>query len=326
MTSKPTLPTTSSQASVPQDSKPRRTTKVAHKLKVLPEQPETPPAPAGVSDEDKEEASGSGNDELEPEDEDEVPVYKQISQIPAGTARRDALRLTKKQKAKLPRVTAYCTANSYKMPELMKFFMARKEAYSTAPKQFDEVIYTPYSYEGSPSPTISRRRLGAFGKGRESLKKGPREGDLLGIPELREPEDGDEVDEQPAPTTATINGNSHQQHDLLGGEDNDHDSDVTPLAAAILKRQGKTRFDPQSDHDSPSTPEVFLFEYGTVVIWGMSEAQEKRFLSSIRRFEIEKLPLDDVESEDLNYYYANYSRFVRQNNCSNMSSYGTQDL
>jgi uncharacterized Rmd1/YagE family protein len=39
-----------------------------------------------------------------------LQVYKQIAQIPAGTARKDARRLTKKEKAKLPRVTAYCTA------------------------------------------------------------------------------------------------------------------------------------------------------------------------------------------------------------------------
>lgn len=27
--------------------------------------------------------------------------------------------------------------------------------------------------------------------------------------------------------------------------------------------------------------EIFVFEYGTVVVWGMSEAEEKRFLSSM---------------------------------------------
>lgn len=37
-------------------------------------------------------------------------VYNQIDLIPAGTARRDALRLTKKKAKSLPRVTAYATA------------------------------------------------------------------------------------------------------------------------------------------------------------------------------------------------------------------------
>lgn len=37
-------------------------------------------------------------------------VYNQIAQIPEGTARRDAIRLTKKKAKSLPRVTAYATA------------------------------------------------------------------------------------------------------------------------------------------------------------------------------------------------------------------------
>lgn len=40
----------------------------------------------------------------------DTQFYTPISQIPKGTARRDAQRLTKSEKAKLPRVTAYCTA------------------------------------------------------------------------------------------------------------------------------------------------------------------------------------------------------------------------
>ena len=35
--------------------------------------------------------------------------------------------------------------------------------------------------------------------------------------------------------------------------------------------------------------EVFLFEYGVTVIWGMTEAEEKRFLKEISKFEIESL-------------------------------------
>ena len=37
-------------------------------------------------------------------------MFSQIAQIPEGTARRDALRLTKKKAKSLPRVTAYATA------------------------------------------------------------------------------------------------------------------------------------------------------------------------------------------------------------------------
>lgn len=82
-------------------------------------------------------------------------------------------------------------------------------------------------------------------------------------------------------------------------------------------------------------PDVFLFEYGCVVLWGMTEKEEKKFLASMcvsffflfflffffsmhalmklgyrKRFEIERLSAEDVEMEDLNFYYADYSRYA----------------
>ena len=35
--------------------------------------------------------------------------------------------------------------------------------------------------------------------------------------------------------------------------------------------------------------EVFLFEYGVTVIWGMTESEEHRFLKEIAKFEVESL-------------------------------------
>lgn len=55
-------------------------------------------------------------------------------------------------------------------------------------------------------------------------------------------------------------------------------------------------------------PEVFIMEYGTIVIWGMSYVEERRLLREIRKFEVERLAMEDVESEDLNWYLADYSR------------------
>ncbi|KAK7439302.1 sporulation protein rmd1 [Stygiomarasmius scandens] len=247
-----------------------RSTKVAGKLKVLPEQPEPPIVDVTSSrargkqavfldaqDGSTTVATGDSDDgdiDEDSEEPEEVEVYNQISLIPDGTARRDALRLTKKKAKSLPRVTAYATATSFRMEDLMKFLNARRSAYHTNPKLIDEVIYSPYVYQPSnaddPSSTV------------KSHSHSIREGDLLGVPELHQ-EQGD-------------------------GE---------------RTKKKKSRFDATTNE-----AEIFLFEYGTVVIWGMSEAQEKRFLSSIKRFEIEKLNPEDIEMEDLNYYYANYSR------------------
>ncbi|KAF8999103.1 hypothetical protein BDQ17DRAFT_1391588 [Cyathus striatus] len=246
-----------------------RSTKVAGKLKVLPEQPEALPVlsnkntglhegpPRGYADSagttgDSDEGDIEENDEQEDVD---VEVYNQLSLIPDGTARRDALRLTKKKAKSLPRVTAYATASSYHMDDLMKFFNARRTAYHTNPKLIDEVIYTPYIYD--PPSSIQENR-------QSRPDSQPVTGDLLGIPELRD-ENGD-------------------------------------VQSGVVRKK-KSKFDTTAPE-----AEIFLFPYGTAVIWGMTEAQEKRFLSSIKRFEMEKLAPEDIEMEDLNFYYANYSR------------------
>ncbi|KAF9189922.1 hypothetical protein BGZ51_009134 [Haplosporangium sp. Z 767] len=52
-----------------------------------------------------------------------------------------------------------------------------------------------------------------------------------------------------------------------------------------------------------STPEVFYFDYGVVVIWGMSEQEESRLLQELSRFEEEKLDDEDVETEEFSYHY-----------------------
>lgn len=43
-----------------------------------------------------------------------------------------------------------------------------------------------------------------------------------------------------------------------------------------VKQRKRSKFD-----TTATEAEIFLFEYGTVVIWGMTEQQERRFLSSM---------------------------------------------
>ncbi|KAF8512658.1 hypothetical protein BU17DRAFT_77359 [Hysterangium stoloniferum] len=261
-----------------------RSSKAAGKLKVLPEQPDQPalsgPKTAQLIDDSdvpdvpkSQRRTESSDDEEEDEseelqDQEDVEVYNQIAQIPEGTARKDALRLTKKKAKSLPRVTAYCTAGSYRMDDLLKFFHARKSAYRTAVRRFDEVIYTPYTYD-----LKSQTRNGSV----EDAIYDPAGSTDRVLPSL------------PGMNEATV--------DLeLASPVETRDPGMKPRAKRFQNQQ------PEGEAD------VFLFEYGTVVMWGMTEAQEKRFLSSIRRFEVEKLPSDSVEKEDLNFYYADYSR------------------
>ncbi|EJT99243.1 DUF155-domain-containing protein [Dacryopinax primogenitus] len=240
-----------------QKGAPLRTSKTSQKLKVLPEQPEikTQSQINLVDDiEEEDEDSTPTDDEGGDEEERGVEVYNQIAQIPAGTARKDAARLTKKEKAKLPRVTAYCTATTYRLDDLMKFFHARHATNRTNPRKFDEVIYTPYTY-APPEPTTPAAE--------------PPVADLLGI-------------------EGTGNGG-----DVVSGDE------------VAKKKKKRSRFDKGEETE---TGEIFCFEYGAVVIWGMSEVHERRFLSSLKRFEEERLAAEDIEKEELNYYYAQYSR------------------
>lgn len=81
------------------------------------------------------------------------------------------------------------------------------------------------------------------------------------------------------PTNHNDTRPSHVSHhpptgDLLGipelREDGGEDEDD-----AKKKRKG-SKFD-----TTAKEAEIFMFEYGTVVIWGMTEPQEKRFLTSM---------------------------------------------
>lgn len=66
---------------------------------------------------------------------------------------------------------------------------------------------------------------------------------------------------------------SHPTGDLLG---------IPELVGEVGEVEGEGRKKKKSKFDAtPTEAEIFLFEYGTVVIWGMTEAQEKRFLSSM---------------------------------------------
>lgn len=67
---------------------------------------------------------------------------------------------------------------------------------------------------------------------------------------------------------------SNQTGDLLGvPELNALTSDASNAYPAKKKR---SKF-----YAVPNEAEIFVFGYGTVVIWGMSEAQERRFLASM---------------------------------------------
>lgn len=235
----------------------QRTTKTAQKLKLLPN---------AEHDDDEE----SGRD-----------VYSQFTRIKDPTARRDAARLGKEDRERLPRVTAYCTANAYRLDDMMKYLRGRAKTRGAAPKQFDECIYTPYSYgkiTDDEDPYMQPR------KGQRTRRFSASAVDDQNTEQRRE----DMMDmHTSAGDTSLDNGEeqipNHTPHEI--------EQPYAPTADNL-------DFDTQVH-----TPEVFLFNYGTVVIWGMTVKEEDRFLKEIAKFETEKLATDDVQTENFNFYY-----------------------
>ncbi|KAK0549021.1 sporulation protein rmd1 [Tilletia horrida] len=171
--------------------------------------------------------------------------------------------------------------------------------------------------------------------GRKSLSAGSgvKTGDLLGVPELHNRAEAEAVakasagqpqalsqweasanasDNAAATIAAAANAryedgqDGHGRSNEVDSADQRADGTAAALAVASLSNRKRSKEDRFSVHGN--IPEVFFMEYGTVVIWGMTLAEEKRLLRELKKFEVEKLAPEDIESEDLNWYLADYSR------------------
>ena len=133
----------------------------------------------------------------------------------------------------------------------MKFFNARRASYHTNPRTIVDVIYTPYAYEPPSTGTGQPSAQARVHFQSASAQLPNRTGDLLGVPELAPGAGASDADGE---------GLSGTENALQKGD----------------KGRKRSKFS-----ETPTEAEIFIFEYGTVVIWGMTEAQEKRFLSSL---------------------------------------------
>lgn len=224
---------------------PQRTTRTAQKLKLLPD----PEQELGQSEE-------IGHD-----------VYTQFKHIKDPSARRDAARLGKADRKRLPRVTAYCTASSYRMDDMMRYLKGRSWDKSTMPKRIDECIYTPYR---SGKSLVSSTAL-PFTDGHSLQRR----------------------------NSDSIIGLDDRHRNMRKSSEESENGISSPVMS-------NTPDIPENNiglDTNVEIPEIFLFEYGAVVIWGMTVSEEKRFLKEIAKFEVEKLSKDDIQIEDFNFYY-----------------------
>lgn len=260
---------------------PQRSSKTAQKLKLLPN-PEL--------------------DDDNPDEESGRDVYSQYTRIKDPTARRDAARLGKADRDRLPRVTAYCTATKYHMDGLMRFLKGRGKNRGSNPKLIDECIYSPYNYTLGKSTEraeaveeIRERPIQAYER-RHSTGEVEEHSETY----RRENLQSLQAEHQEGSSDAFSNGRDMHNDLAYPSRPEDESAVHDPRSHSEHHQQRDVNFDTHVH-----TPEVFLFDYGVVVIWGMSPAHEQRFLKDIAKFELEKLDVDDVETECFNFYYTN---------------------
>lgn len=248
---------------------PQRTTKNAQKLKLLPD-----PIPG-----DTEEFVEEG-----------VPrdVYTQITRIKEPTARSHAARLGKADRERLPRVTAYCTANSYNLDGVIKFLKSRAKTRGANPKLFDECVYSPFNYDYEEKQKQNGSRL------QENAETGAAGDQQRPRPKERRYSDS---------AVEVEDNTKNRREDLI--DLRDEPSSPAAHTPGSEEVPSASRSSEILDLDTTiHTPEIFLFDYGTVVIWGMTPAQEIRFLTDVSKFATSILSPEDTQVENFNFYYA----------------------
>jgi uncharacterized Rmd1/YagE family protein len=290
------LPTTQTLApNVPRTGA-QRTTKTVEKLKILPN--------PDVAEDDVDEESGRD-------------VYSQFTRIKDPTARRDAARLGKADRERLPRVTAYCVAQGYRLEGIMKFMKSRNRTRGANPKLFDECLYSPYDYdhlkkasasrtERSRSPEEQRRSSPVQERLAQVMRQSPR----LKAGERRYSDSAVEVDDNQAQNRADlIDLHNEMGPPIVGDVGDSGDIAVMPEAISPSEIQHLHLSETHTGHPDAAintdvhTPEIFIFDYGTVVIWGMTPTQEQRFLNDMSKFSEAPLPQESVQTENFNFYY-----------------------
>lgn len=283
---------------------PPRSTKVSEKLVLLPE--------TETDDHDGETEKGDfkEDNELTPLRDDED------SRRPGREkAKSYAERLPKSRRAeKLARVTAYCTAQAYKMKSTAAFV---KDRHGARTKLYDDCLYTAYHLPLLPGSEGYRIRSSPILKtpGGKALLD-----EEIERSERRDYHEGYFTEDEEA-------------HSVRGGTNSPHGSvDRTPTPESELERtsnghhdRSDARRDSDQSHRSLSPAriptnafafaEMFVFSYGVVVFWNFSEKQEKDVLADLTfsaslatglPSSLVTLPLleEDFETEEFHFEYS----------------------
>lgn len=283
---------------------PSRTTKVSEKLVLL---PETDTKDDDAEDEIESEtvlARRLQEDEQRPLKDEEIDVLRKRGGV---RGKSYAERLPKVQRTeKVSRVTAYCTAQAYKIKPTAEFLRKKHEAKT---KLYDDCLYVIYALpllNGTEGYRVrSRPILKTPGTGKTVL-------DLeIERSERRDHHEGYFDDD------AYTNAESPEPEDQRRGRDipmtfNDPSPEdqypSNPFQGADDRTSQMNRLAPEAKKFA----EMFVFSYGVVVFWNFTERQEKDILADLTFADAEDDPSlltrpleeDDFETEEFHFEYS----------------------
>ena len=253
---------------------PARSTKVSEKLVLLPETSQT-------DSEIDEKADYAEDNDAAPERDDEEAMRK----TGAGKGKSYAERLPKARRAeKLARVTAYCTAQAYKLKATASFL---KDKHGARTKLYDDCLYAVYHLPLLP--------------GTEAFR-------LRSSPVLKSPGGKAVLDEE-------IERNEQRDY---GEGFFDHDDPPRSIDQSGENRRGSGRSvrsgsPPRIAPDAFTFAEMYIFSYGVAVFWNFTSNQEKDVLADLTFFSSSSptaslvvQPQDeaDFETEEFHFEYS----------------------
>ena len=272
---------------------PARSTKVSEKLVLLPETAQT-------DSEIEEKADYAEDNDAAPERDDEESMRK------TGTSKGKsyAERLPKARRAeKLARVTAYCTAQAYKLKATATFL---KNKHGARTKLYDDCLYAVYHLPLLPGTEGFRLRSSPVLKspgGKAVLDEEIERSERRDYGEGFFEEDGGERfsirggEDQESPRNEEPPKNNSQNRDYRRGSDRSVRSGSPPRIAP----------------DAFTFAEMYIFSYGVAVFWNFTPNQEKDVLADLTFYSSSSpttslvvLPQneEDFETEEFHFEYS----------------------
>ena len=289
---------------------PSRTTKVSEKLVLLPETVDEKDADEEDAAEAVLNAAVAEEEETGPLRDEELDVLRKRGGV---RGKSYAERLPKvKRGDKVARLTAYCTAQAYKLKSTSEFLKKKHEART---KLYDDCLYTVYHL-----PLL--QGIDGYRLRSRPILKTPGTGKTVLDLEIERSERRDVHEGYFDEFAYSVRGHEHEHEH--GGSPSEHNG-VGRLQRTVsedrgreleryLDQQGAMANNPINPlvPDAKNFAEMFVFSYGVVVFWNFTEHQEKDILADLTFAENETgtslltRPLDqgDYETEEFHFEYS----------------------